>query len=60
MDMLDQFAAELRQQIENDFADNPELRDLWLRVTEQEVERVRREDAELARPRRPSTLSRFK
>ena len=50
MDELDQIASELRTHIEQIHRDTPELRDLWLRVTEESIERVRKEDVEREQP----------
>lgn len=41
---LKEFAAELQHWIQEYYGANPMLRDLWLRITEQEIERVRKED----------------
>lgn len=46
MDDLDRFAEAMRAYIEGTFADSPRLRDFNLEILEQEVARVRREEAE--------------
>lgn len=47
---LDEFSEELRRVIKATYADNTALRDFWLRVTDAELDRVRREDTEPFRP----------
>lgn len=44
MDELDRLASDLCRTIEGTYAHHDALRALWLRVLEQEVERVRCED----------------
>jgi hypothetical protein len=48
VDDLDRLVDEMRRYIEETFADQPELRDWNLEILKYEVDRVRREDAELA------------
>jgi hypothetical protein len=44
MDELDRLAEELRDHIRSMYSDTPELMGLWLRLIDQDMERLRRED----------------
>jgi hypothetical protein len=48
MDELEAFAEQMRRYIEETFAEQPALRQFNLEILEQELARVRREEAELA------------